>query len=167
MSLGPALRGRLSAPSLAKTNFVEERRRFSLSTVSNDELRAGERRRADSSRTSAPDAPTQPQVAGVQRVHRDHIAMRLARRAAGRGRRSRRCQEVVTGLDRAHLPQDARSARVRRQLVTVAGMPAAAQCHQPRPGASGSKIVIAKLRVSAGAPCQESCGEWLPPLQSV
>jgi hypothetical protein len=47
-----------------------------------------------------------------------------------------------------------------------AGMPATAQCHQPRPGASTSNIVTAKLRVPGGALRHDSCGDRLPPLQS-
>src|SRR5260370_22830644 len=50
--------------------------------------------------------------------------------------------------------------------MTLAVMPATAQCHQPRQGASGSKTVTANLCVLAGAPCHDSCGERLPPLQS-
>src|SRR5690348_17031035 len=47
--------------------------------------------------------------------------------------------------------------------VTSGGRSTRAQCQKPLGvGASGSKQVTVKLRVSAGKPDQESCGEVLP-----
>src|ERR1700754_3847993 len=48
----------------------------------------------------------------------------------------------------------------------LVGMPTTAQCHQPRPGASMSNIVMAKPRVPAGGSRHDNCGDRLPPLQS-
>src|SRR6478672_6402986 len=50
--------------------------------------------------------------------------------------------------------------------VVPGGILNTTQCHQPLPvGASGSKMLTAKLLVPAGAPLQLSAGERLPPLQ--
>jgi putative tryptophan/tyrosine transport system substrate-binding protein len=50
--------------------------------------------------------------------------------------------------------------------VTEGGMFTTSQCQNPLPvGASGSKQVIAKLLVPAGAPDQARCGDLLPPSQ--
>ena len=48
--------------------------------------------------------------------------------------------------------------------VTSVPRSSTAQCHQPDGvGASGSKQVTTKPRVSCGKPDQASCGETLPP----
>src|SRR6516165_9534411 len=50
--------------------------------------------------------------------------------------------------------------------VVPAGMLNTTQCQKPLPvGASGSKLVMAKLLVPLGAPLQLKDGEILPPLQ--
>src|SRR5689334_23182111 len=52
------------------------------------------------------------------------------------------------------------------RLLAAAGMLATTQCQKPDPvGASGSNIVSTKLLVPWGAPCHESWGETLPPVQ--
>jgi hypothetical protein len=50
------------------------------------------------------------------------------------------------------------------KLVVEAGMSATAQCQKPLPvGACGSYMVTTKVRVSAGKPDHDSCGEASKP----
>src|SRR5262249_41421581 len=116
------------------------------------------------------------QTIGPDREHREQIAVRMvaggrARNAVGRRggagkglggvRRSVRVCSAPGGSCGAFgLPASAASS------VTFGGMFTTSQCQNPLPvGASGSKQVMAKLFVPAGAPDHARCGDWLLPAQ--
>jgi len=53
--------------------------------------------------------------------------------------------EVIARFNRTHLRKTPEALAFDGNCETLAGMPATAQCHQPRPGASGSKTVTANF----------------------
>ena len=107
------------------------------------------------------------QLVGLERVHREDVAVRLVALAAGRRRPSRRRRSRCAHASRPWAGWRRRRRRRRAcSSVTLAGMLTTDQCHQPEPvGASGSYTVTAKLLVSLGAPLHFKAGDLFSPEQ--
>src|SRR6516225_3717644 len=106
------------------------------------------------------------QAVGPDRKHREQITVRMV--AGGRTRTAiARRAEVSPGLQRS--PWQLRGLRI-ASISRKLGYVRRDIHHQPVPepaarGASGSKQVMAKLFVPAGAPDHARCGDWLLPAQ--
>ena len=99
------------------------------------------------------------QLVGVQRMHGEHVPVRLV------ARRGSRAAEVLGPVVVADAERSlGQAGSVAESSVTDAVMSMTSQCQKPEPvGASGSKQVTANPSVSAGNPCQLRWGEMFCP----